>query len=168
MNERWGIRSQLGYITQGYNSSEYIYISHNIYPVTNKEGFRFHQLALNVAAKVNLSSGCLNPYLTAGIRSHYTMAFQYLNPVLSMEGYRTLMPSDFNRYTVSATLGIGMEICHAFFIEAEYNPALSNSIRYDSYRCRSHSYGIKAGYFLFNKKQSCSKKGWTKTITPVF
>lgn len=171
LNKTFGIRSQFGYMSQGYGSIDYDrFAAAPSYPMGNVEGFRFHQLALDMGLKANLLKGQWKPYVIAGFRGNFTMAYQTLNPYEGNdETYRPIQSFDFKRFISTAVLGLGLELNNAFFIEAEYNPAISDAIIHSYFTGRTSSIGVKVGYNLVNCcVHRCVKPRGSKTITPVF
>lgn len=88
-----------------------------------------HDLSLEMAFKIIPFQNCIKPYLLLGLRGDYLL--DYRSVIVNYHGENQEMDTelydDFNEFTLSGLIGIGVVCNDLSFIEFEFNPAFSKN-----------------------------------------
>jgi hypothetical protein len=144
------IRPEIGYLQKGFKDAILLSdIYGEIAGILNMD-FVFHNLSGNLGFKINPVDFILQPYLIFGIRGNYM--FDYKDFEIEYEGvahgvYKSLF-DEFNKFTLSGLIGVGFEYRN-FFLDLEYNPAITKIFDETGLSIKDRYYGLTLGLNIF-------------------
>lgn len=149
VSKRFALRTELGYIQKGFKNKFEWMSADGASAHVNKDNVVLHDLALNLALKVKPYESDYSPYLVAGFRGDYLIAYQDVvieepESGLTWHLFESAI-EEFNKLNVGGLLGIGIEFKKWFYLELEYNPNLTKNFKGEFLRIRDNCWGVKLG-----------------------
>ncbi len=125
------IRPEIGYLQKGYveniifTSAEGDVIHDNIY--VNKNVI-LHNLSGDIGLKISPFNFVVQPYLIVGVRADYMLDYKGAEIKVNEKTVEiTDIIKDYNKFTLSGLIGIGLEYQNMLYLDIEFNPALSKN-----------------------------------------
>jgi len=151
----FALRSEFGYIQKGFcDTQELTFIDGgSISSVSPKnKNVILHDLALNIGLKVTPFKFENPPYIFVGVRSDYLISYKdivFVEPVSELEfgKYKSTI-DDFTKLNFGGLLGVGIDIKEMFYLEVEYNPNFTKSIKSINNKglsIKDNCFGVKLG-----------------------
>lgn len=150
--EMLSLRTGLGYIQKGFKH-KYVFTSPDgsVADVRNNKVV-LHNLALDLGVKIRPFSSMHLPYLVLGGRADYLLSYKDAVIVEPESGIKISVYEPalekFNKFNVSALVGLGIEFNDFLFFELEYNPGLTRNFKSEGLTVRDQCWGAKLGVYL--------------------
>jgi hypothetical protein len=147
LNNYFSIRPEIGYIQKGF-IDDVEFTDMNGEPIgTDKQSVILHDLSFDLATKIKPLQNAERLYLLAGFRGDFMLGYKDFEIDVQGETYGVYeqLLNDFNTFTLSGIIGIGVEIKSIAYIEFEYNPAITNNFKSDLITVRNRYFGITTG-----------------------
>lgn len=143
----FAINYGLGYFQNGFTEQvDLTFYSGETAKIINDK-VSFHNLSLDLNFKYKLTSTPIQTYLYAGLNSNYLI--DYKSAVVEYQGAEynldTEIYDDFNKISLSGTIGFGLSFNNIFFVELEYKPAITNNLNTQYLKIKSRYFGITIG-----------------------
>lgn len=138
------LRTEFGYIQKGFKNNLELTSA-----VTNNDNVILHDLALNLALKVNPIKADYSPYLLVGFRGDYMISYKDIEIEEPGSGLKfsmyELVIEDFNKFNLGGLLGLGIDIKNLIYFEIEYNPNFTKNLDATGLSVKDNCWGIKLG-----------------------
>lgn len=152
-------RPAIGYIQKGF-LDEITFLTAEGYEIAVKDNrVVFHDLSLDLTLKVNPFNKSVKPYIVGGLRGDYLL--DYRSVIIGFQGeeyeLNTKLYDDFNKFTMGAIIGVGVSFIDLFFLDLEYNPAISKNFNSDGLAIKDKYFSLTFGLNinrLFKKNKS--------------
>lgn len=106
-----------------------------------------HDLSLDLTLKATPFNKSVKPYIFGGVRGDYLL--DYRSVIIGFQGeeyeLNTDLFNDFNKLTLGAILGAGVSFMDLFFIDLEYNPAISKNFNSDGLAINDKYFSLTFG-----------------------
>jgi hypothetical protein len=90
-----------------------------------------------------------SPYILFGFRGDYMLSYKDIEVIEQGSGIKFKMYESqidqFNKFNLGALLGLGLEIKHMYYMEVEYNPAITNSFNSEGLKIMDNCWSMKLG-----------------------
>jgi hypothetical protein len=157
-------RPEVGYIQKGFVNDLMIHDSNGSLYSKSRDDVLCHNLSSNLAFKLKFFKSKLTPYLSAGVQLNYLIGYE--DVIFDIHGtdisFYEHVINDFNKLTIAGLLGVGFEYNQTFFIDLEYNPAITNNINDEEHLVFDRSFALTLGLniskFIVSKKQKSKNK----------
>lgn len=143
------LRSEFGYLQKGFkNNSGW---SVNKVEVSGIKGrdVLINDLGLNVVFKVLPFNSKVLPYALIGFRADYILSYKDIEYIEQSSGSKFGMYDDefneFNKFNLGGLIGIGVEFNNLYYIDLEYNPAITNYYNSNWLKIMDDCWGLKFG-----------------------
>ncbi|MCE4564472.1 PorT family protein [Maribellus sp. CM-23] len=150
--EMMSLLTGLGYIQKGFKD-EFVFTfpDASVADVRNDKVV-LHNLALDLGVKIRPFSSTHLPYLLLGGRADYLLSYKDAVIVEPESGIKINVYEPalekFNKFNVSALVGLGIEFNDFLFFELEYNPGLTRNFKSEGLTVRDQCWGAKLGVYL--------------------
>lgn len=143
------VRSELGYIQKGFkNNIESI--GGNRFPQgVGGKNVNFHDVALNLEFKIKPFHFKWSPYALIGLRGDYMISHNdialYGPPYADNSALFKTELDAFNKANLGGLAGIGLEFNERYYLEFEYNPAITSSYNIPGLEIKDNCWDFKLG-----------------------
>ncbi len=156
LNEHFSIRPELGYNQKGYTDGVSFTTQNPEDIQIVNEKLKLHNLSANFSLKITPFQTKVKPYLIVGVKGDYLISLENKMVVVNGETIDFVPFSDgYNKFVLSGLLGLGVEINDSFYLDIEYNPAITSSLDNSSLSINDGYIGVTVGAnlntFLGNK-----------------
>lgn len=147
INKFLSLRPAIGYLQKGF-IDDIVLINADGEELGVKDNrVIFHDVSLDVALKIIPLDKKVKPYLLLGLRGDYLL--DYRSVIIDFQGeeleMNTDLYDDFNTFTLGAIFGVGISYNDIFFLDVEYNPALTKNIESDGLAIKDRYIGLTLG-----------------------
>lgn len=150
INKQLSIRPEIGYVQKGFkNDMEFTSYDGTSLGTSNKSAI-FHDLGFNIGLKIAPFNLKFSPYTLLGLQSSYMFSYKDIIFVENISGLKFNLYKDkidqFNKFNLSGTIGVGLELNNSTYLEFAYHPPLTNSYNDTSLRIKDNSMELKLGF----------------------
>lgn len=153
----FSMRPEIGYQQSGFSSKMELTdeTGKTIDIQTNK--ITFHNLSSNIGFKITPINTRFMPYIIAGIRANYLLAYNESGFMIGDRSYTTYntLIDKFNKLILSGLIGLGFEYNNLIYVDLEYTPAITKTLNDKGLTITDRYYGMTLG---INIKQLIRKK----------
>ena len=147
LNNFLSIRPEIGYIQKGFNDDIIFTTAEGEQIDTDIKDVILHNLSGNIGLKISPVDFIVKPYLIAGIRGDYMI--DYKDFEVEVQGvkyglYKSTI-DDFNKFTLSGLIGIGLDYKSLVYIDFEFNPAFTKNLDDTGISIKDRYYGLSIG-----------------------
>jgi hypothetical protein len=150
INSTLSVRTELGYIQKGFREN-LEFTSPAGEPIKIEDDrVIFHDFVFGSSIKASPFKSMVKPYMFLGLRLDYLMDYRSL--MLDIDGETVELDyevfDDFNKFTLGALVGIGIEFNSTVFLDLEFNPALTKNLDSSGVTVQDRYWGITLGLNL--------------------
>jgi|GEM_PF-779249 len=152
INKALSIRSELGYLQKGFKNNLELSLGDGITMGVRGKNVIFHDLGLNIELKILPFKSKLLPYALIGFRGDYMLSykdivFEEQGSGLRLNMYESQI-NEFNKLNLGGLIGIGLEFNDLYYLEFEYNPAITSSFNSDVLQIKDNCWDLKLGLYI--------------------
>jgi hypothetical protein len=141
------IRPEIGYLQKGYIDDIVFTTAEGEEINTTNKDVIFHNLSGNIGLKICPLDFAIKPYLIAGLRGDYMIDYKDVEVEFQGEKYELNKDiiEDFNKFTLSGLIGIGFEYQDLFYLDIEFNPAITKNFDDTGLSIKDRYVGVTIG-----------------------
>lgn len=146
INNFLSIRPEIGYIQKGFKE-DITFITVDARWEYNNQKFILHYASANIGLLLHPFEARIKPFISIGLRGDYLVDYKDIK-VLIWEieySYFKSYLEDYNKLVLGAFIGIGIDFNEKYYFEIEYNPAITNSVKYQIYSIKDYYLGVCFG-----------------------
>lgn len=155
LNKYIGIRPEIGYIQKGFKDNAQIKFadklsSSSINALNNN--LILHNLAVNVGVKILPFYNEYKFYFITGLRGEYLLGYSdiYFDFGDKKYGFYKMFLDDYNKYVLSGVLGVGFDYKGIWYVDIDYNPAITKNLNYPAMDITNRYFGLTIGMSIKN------------------
>lgn len=147
INKYLSLRPEIGYIQKGYKD-DISFTTQDLEEINIiNENIILHNLSFNIGGKITPIQTKIKPYLILGLRCDYLLDYKGIE--IEYRGntheFGEKLLEEYDKFVLSGLIGVGVEFNGLYYVDLEYNPAITKNLDNSSMSVKDRFVSITIG-----------------------